>query len=898
MSRMKGILARARSIFGARSSEARMEEEFQFHVEMETKRLVETRGLSATEARRQALASFGGLDTHRESMRDERGARWFSDIGADVRYALRAMRRAPGFAIAVALTLGVGIGVNGLVFSHVDSLLFRPLSARDPHQLVALFYADGNTRRVSTLSYEDYLEFRDKSDVFDGLVAMTGTPLNLAVPWGGAGTADMVWSEVVSENFFTVLGSQPALGRFFTAADAPPGSNPLVVLSYAAWITRFNADSSVVGKTVRINGTGFTITGVAPRGFRGMRSFGFWPELWVPLGMYRVAMPASPLLLVGRGPGRMMVAGRMRPGADRAATEAAAVRFATGLAQTYPATNANVTAMVIPAGAGFDHPEFVKPAVLFLASALGVFAALVTLVIICANLANLQLARAAARMQEIAIRLSLGCSRARLTRQMLVEAAVLMIPGVLLAAFVMQLSPLLEAGLLPRLQFRVGFDPTVSTRVVLFTAGVALFAVVLFGLIPALRASGRRSFSGLIGARPVSIGRPQRLRATLVVSQLALSVVLLVGASLFVRSLMMARSSDVGFDPQNRMSFSVNVGLQGYDQARGRKFYDDVLTRVREMPNVVSASWGFPVPFDTYGRSIALFVEGVPSRSRDGTVSLSSSVVAEGFANTLGLRMVVGRELMTSDSAGAPRVMVVSRQLAAQLWPRKNPLGQRARVGSVDGPEITVVGVVGDAKFETLGPSSQARAYVPLRQNYRDWQTLIVHTRGDPMAALPRLKSAVTAVDPALPVFGATTLDQGVESGLSTSRTAASVAGFFGVLALLISSVGLYAVVASGVSERTREIGVRMALGSTPTDVMRFVMRGGARLGVLGLVLGLLGAAMLARLMGTLLYGLSPADPVTFTFVPITLAVVVIAATFIPARRAVKLDPVEALRNE
>lgn len=897
MSRIKGLLARARSIFASKSSESRMEEEFRFHVEMETRRLIETQRLAPGEARRRALVAFGGMDAHRESMRDERGARWFADLGADVRYALRAMRRAPGFAIAVAVTLGVGIGVNGMVFGYVNSLLFRPIVDHEPDRLVALFDADTKTKVPEQLGYEDYLDFRDRSGVFDGLAAMRGVPLNLVVPWSSS-AADMVWGELVSENYFDVLGMRPTVGRFFTPSDAPQGANPFAVLSYDAWVRRFNADTAVVGKRLRINGTGFTVLGVAARGFKGLRTFGFWPEIWVPAGMYSVVVPGSAPLLQGRGGGGWMVFGRMRGGMDRARTEAGAARFAKQLAEAYPATNATVSSIVLPAKAGFDNPQFVKPGVIALASALGLFSSLVVLVIICANLANLQLARAAARTDEVAIRLSLGCSRGRLTRQMLVESALLAVPGVLIGALMLGLGPPAESAMVPRLQFRVGFGSMIDARVVAFTAIVALVAIALFGLVPALRSTQSRSLSTLIGARRTSTGRKQRLRSALVVGQVALSVMLLVGATLFVRSLALARAADVGFDQRNRVLMSVNVGLQGYDAARGRKFYDDVLARVRDLPTVVSASWAFPAPFDTYGRGISIYADGLATRSSDGTIGISTTTADEDFVNAVGLRLEAGRTFTRADSTNAPLVMVISRAMATRLWRGKNPVGQRVRRGGANGPEITVIGVVADANFEPLTPPHQVRGYVPLRQNYRDWQTLIVHTRDGSPRTVSAIKAALSAVDPALPVFGITTMDQSVESGLSTPRSAAAVAGLFGALALLISTVGLYAVVASGVAERTREIGVRVALGSTPRDVMQFVMRGGARLGLVGLLVGLVGAAGMARLMGALLYGLSPADPVTFGLVPTTLAIVVLVATYIPARRAVRLDPVAALRND
>jgi predicted permease len=895
MSRLKGILARARSVFDSQSAESRMDEEFRFHVEMETKRLAEREGLSAGEARRRALATFGGLDTHREAMRDGRGARWAEETIADVRYALRGMRRSPGFALAVALTLGIGIGVNGIIFGSVDALLFRPVPARDPSRLVALFNVDSKSKQPGSLGYEDYVDFRDKSDAFEGLAAMTDMPLNLVVP-GSAGGADMVWGQLVSENYFTVLAMRPALGRFFTPEDAPQGANPFAVLSYDCWQQRFAGDSSIAGRTVRINGTGFRVMGVAPRGFRGMRTFGFWPEIFVPIGMHAVAIPGSTRMLEGRGGGALMVFGRMRQGANRATTERAVIAFAARLADAYPSTNATADAMVIPAAGGFDNPAFVKPAILRLASALGVFASLVTLAIICANLVNLQLARAAARVHEVAIRLSLGCSRGRITRQLLVESTVLAIPGACIALTLLSLSSRVEALMVPHLQFRVGFGATTNPRVVAFTALVSLLAAAAFGLAPALRASRARSLTGMIGGRTVT--RPsRRLRSALVVGQLALSVVLLVGATLFVRSMMLARSLDLGFDPTNRALLSVNVGLQNYDAARGRRFYDDVLARVRALPEVDAAAWAFPVPFDTYGRGYTLYVDGA-SNAKDGTVRLMVSFASEDFVRALGLRLEGGRTFTTADSANAPLVIVVPRRLATRLWPGRDPIGQRGRLGSASGPEVTVVGVVADAQFDAPGQPSAPRAFVSLRQSYRDWETLVVHSHGDPAAVLPKLRGAISSLDPALPLFGVTTMSESVSSGLATPRTAASVAGFFGGLALLISSIGLYAVVASGVTERTQEIGVRVALGSTPSGVMQLVMRGGARLGVIGLGLGLAGAVIIARLMSALLFGLSAADPMTFVIVPLTLAVVVFVATFVPARRAVKLDPVAALRSD
>jgi predicted permease len=879
-----------------------MEEEFAFHIDMETRRRVAD-GQVEPDARRNALAAFGGLEHHRETMRDGRGARLLSDLTADARYALRGMRRSPGFALAVALTLGLGVGVNGITFGMVNSLLWRPLPAERPEQLVGLLTRDTQSGDYGRVAWDDYVDLRDNSGVFAGLAGRVDGPVNLVLPSAGSTTesvADLVWGEFVTENYFTVIGVRAAVGRLFTTQDAPQGSNAFAVISHDAWQRRFLGDSGVVGRVVRMNGTPFTITGVAPPGFRGIRTFGFWPEVWAPIGMHRVLMPGSDHLLSGRGEGWMMAVGRMKEGWTQERTQEAVSRFARQLSQSSPATNERTGMTLLPAEVGFDDPSFVKPDVLQLVSALGVFASVVMLLIICANLANLQLSRAAARTREFAIRLSLGCSRFRLVRQLAIEAVLLAVPGAVLAAVVTSMGPVVESFMVPRLQFRVGFNPTVDARVIAFTAIVGLISVALFGLAPALKAARPALASSLSAV----VGNRRRSRSTwgtrgiLVVSQLALSVILLVAGTLFVRSLVHARALDVGFDLSDRVLMSANADLQGYDAVRGQRFYSDVLDRLRANPAVSSATWAFPVPFDTYGRSRALYVEGMAGNTPDQTTRFDLTVADVGFVEALGLRMLTGRAFTPADTNGTARVMVVSSQLAARLWPGEDPIGQRARDGGAAGPEITVVGVVGDATFIMLGPSTAARVYMPLRQNYRGWQTLVIHARGNVAAVTRDARAVIASLDPALPTFGVTTMRASVASGFSTQQTAAALGGFFGVLALLIASIGLYAVVAGSVAEKTREIGLRMALGATPGGVMRFVMHSGARLGLAGFVVGLAGAVGVALAMRGLLVGLSPGDPVTFIAVPTILAAVVFAATYLPARRAVRLDPVAALRND
>jgi len=899
MSRLKGLAARARSIFRPGDAEARLDEEFQFHLETETEHLIRA-GVHPAEARRRARLAFGAVEGHRETMRDERGARYVDDLRADVRYALKAMRRHPGFLLAATLTLGLGIGVNGIVFGYVNSMLFRPVPADVPEELVAVFSLDTRSGTTGSFGYDDFVDFRDRSGAFAGLAGIAGAPVNLTVAQAGGAVGDMVWAEIVTEDYFSLLGTRPAIGRFFTAADAPQGANPFVVLSYQTWQRRFQGDPDLVGRNVRINGREFVVTGVAPRGFKGMRLLGFWPEVWVPIGMQAVVQPSAPNLLHGRGGGPLMVVGRLRPGFDQERTQAVATEFARQLEAAYPRSNENVGVRVLSAKVGFENPSIIKPAILVLSSALGIFGSVIVLLIICANLAVLQLARTASRAREIAIRLSLGCSRGRLTRQLLVESLMMAIPGVALGSAAMRLASPLESYLTPKLAFQVGFAPTADTRVMLFTGAIAFAAAMLFGFIPAVRA-GRfglgPSAASALGAGRSEVHRSSRTRSVLVASQLALAVMPLIAASLFVRSLSLASTVNLGLEPHDRVMMSVNVGLQGYDQARGLRFYDEVLRRTRQLPGVVAAGFAYPAPFDTNDRVVRFYVEGL-ANSSDGTLAAQATFVSDDFIPALGMRLRDGRDFTPADNAGAPLVIVVSESLASRLWPGRRAVGQRARYGGVSGPEVTVVGVVADAKFATVGQVTPRRAYLPVRQRYRDWETLIVHTRDAPAPALAALREVIAGIDPSLPPFAAITMDQAVTNGFTSSRTAVAIASFLGLLALLIASVGLYAVVARSVAERTREMGVRIAVGLTPRGVMALLMRDGARLGFIGLAFGIAGGLVLARTMAGVLPGVSPADPLTFTVVPAVLAVVVIVATFIPARRAARLDAVTALRNE
>ena len=854
MSRLKGFRLRFGALFRADAAERRVREEFAFHLEMEIERHLAA-GRSTDEARRLALIAFGGIERYQEEMRDGRALGWLRDAAADLRYGWRAMRRNIGVSGAIALALGVGIGINGFTYWAVDNLFVRELPVRAADRLVGIFRHDAKSGEARNFTLEQLQDFRATSNTFADVAGMAGVPLTLTV---GDARPEQVWGEIVTPNYFSMLDMSAMAGRFFQPAAR--STEPTAVLSYDSWRTRFHEDAAIVGRRIRVNGANVVIAGVAPRGFRGMRRFGYWPELWLPLEASAAGWR-----------GTLVAFGRLKDGWD-------AKRLGDAR------RSGDIT--LVPAASGFDNPSFIRPPLLTLSAALAILGGVATLFIICANLANLQLARIGARTHELAIRLSLGCSRVRLVRQLAAETAVLGVPAGAIATGIVWTLPLLEPFMLPSLPFRVGADLAPNVLVAAFAALGGLIALLFIGVVPALRAT----------RAPLAARRRTALRTALVVSQLALSFVLLVSGMLFTRSLFVARANDRGFDTDDRLLVSVNLRGHGYDDARGRRFYDDVAKAVRARSDVRHASWAFPVPFDTQDRRIALFVER--GAAPVGPYWTEVSVVADDFERALGLDVVAGRTFVRSDDAGAPAVLAVSQTLSAALWPGEDPIGKRTFLGSASGRPVTVIGTIGDANFQPRGDPNLARAYLPLQQHYRDWQTLIVHTRGDAMALLPAVREIVASYDRALPLFGAVTLADAVASGFSPSRMAAAGSVVMSLLALLIAAVGLYAVVAANVSERRREIGIRLALGSTRRQLVRFVLADAARLGAWSLAAGLAGAIVLARAIAGLLYGVPPFDPVTFAAVPIALSVTVLAATYLPARRAAKLDVMAVLRND
>jgi predicted permease len=835
-------------------------------------------------------------------------------LSKDVRFALRMMARNPGFTAVVVLTLGLGIGANAAMFSVVNTLLLRPLPVAEPGRLVVLHTTSlSGTSRV--VSYPDYRSYRDQcGDVFEGIL---GHDL-IHVALGHGDGNDLIWGEIVTGDYFGVLGIAPALGRgFLPEEDASPGSHPVVVLGHTMWKRRFNADPRVVGGSVTINGRGYTVVGVGPEGFPGT-TFGLQMDLWVPMAMHAAVMPQSGTLLESRGTRWLNAIARLRPGVTIERAGAAVATVARRLEAAYPEDDAGVTVSLVPE----REARFPVEARGAIALGAGLALAVVGLVLLiaCANVANLLLARSAARRREIGIRLALGAGRGRLVRQLLTESLLLSIlgggAGLLLALWASDLL----LGFKPPIPYTLAIDYAPDARVIIFTSAITLLTGVIFGLAPALNASrtdlvtvlkgdaagGRARGSRHAAAAPrrMRAGATARalrapLRSALVVSQVALSLVVLTCAGLFLRSLRNAGAIDPGFETRRVLLGTFDLGLLGYSEDRGRAFYRDLVERVAALPGVTSASLADNLPLDDNWNDVGPVVaEGQPVPADRQGIAAEYSVVAPGLFRALGVPLLRGRDIDEHDVAGAPDVAIINRTLADLLWPGQDPIGRRLRIGLADAPLREVVGVVGDIRYRTLGEGARPFIWRPVAQSYRSQMSILVRAAADPAGLLEPVRREIRALDAGLPVYGLKTMSVHMGHALWWTRMGAALAATFGGLALLLAAIGLYGVVSYSVAQRTKEIGIRMALGARRADVLRLVVGQGMLLVLAGTAAGLLAALAAGRVVSSLLYGVGAFEPLTLLAITVILCGAALLATWLPARRAARVDPMVALRYE
>ena len=820
----------------------------------------------------------------------------------DFRYGARMMIKAPGFTLIAVLSIALGIGVNAAVFTLVNGMLLKPMPVRQPDRLVALYTIEPNSIYPSQFSYPDYVDYRDHNQVFSDLfIHFTTAGLSLK---GRDGMAEMVCGEMVTGNYFTGLRLDAALGRLLTPEDDKrPGGHPVAVLGHAFWQRRFGGDPNVIGQIVKLNGHDYTIIGVAKKGFSGTRQFGWIPDVYLPLMMYAQAIPGTnESFLSNRGSRSFNINGRLRDGVTIGQARAAMSAFAKHLADDYPQTNANLGVGMIPASTK------VQPAVVlmgYVPTMIGAMMGLVGLVLLvaCANVANLLLARATVRRREIAVRLALGASRLRLVRQLLTESVMLSaLGGGLGLALAIWLSDLFRLGA-PKLDFAtmdLDYDLSLDYRVLGFTLGVSVLTGVIFGLAPALQASRPDLVPTLKGETGNVVAGLRRfnLRNMLVIAQVALSLMLLISAGLLVKSMRNAQTMNPGFRMDHLMMASVNVDLHGYDEARGRRFYKELGERLRRLPGVEQASFAGPLPLDQYNYGARVTIEGRVPKTENERLNIGYSIVAHNYFETMNTPIVQGRAFTERDNENAPRVLVINETMARRYWPDQNPLGKRLRLGGEQNPWLEVIGVARDGKYITLGEPPTDYFFLPYLQNHDGQRTLLVRTTGDPESVVAGIRREVKALDEQLPVYGVRTAPEFLDRILSGPKSIAATVSGFGLLALLLAAIGLYGVMSYAVAQRTREIGVRVALGAEPRDLKRMILRQGLRLSLGGIALGLVGAFGLARLLQSLLYDVSATDPLTFGVIAISLMVVALVASWIPARRATKVDPMVALRVE
>lgn len=822
----------------------------------------------------------------------------------DVRYGVRMLFRQKGFTAAAAASLALGVGLNTTVFSLVNAILLKGTLVHEPERLVEIYSGISEEFPHLTTSYADYRDVRDGADAFSGVAAHA---LVRGILTAG-GRSELATGEATTANYFDVLGVQPALGRGFRPEeDAAEGAHPVVVLSHGLWQGRFAGSPDVLGRTLGLSGTEYTVIGVAPAGFSGTIP-GFEPQFWAPTMMVEKLNfsgiqsntddGTSGTRIERRGQRWLFVKGRLAQGRSLEEARAQVETIYARLRQEYPDTNKDVTPALLPATSVRFHPMldgYVRAA----SAGLLVAVALV-LVIACANVANMQLARGTTRRRELAVRAAIGASRARLVRQLLVESLVLATVGGGLGLAIAfgagrALSGLGGDALPIPLHFSFGVDGTV----LLYALAASVATALLFGLVPALQAS-RPDLVPSLKADASGEGSDRRrltLRDALVAAQLATSLVLLVAGALLARGLLVARSTDLGFDPRPIVALGFNLKMNGYDAARAASFTQRALDSLRALPGVeaVATASRFPLAPD-------INMEGVrvPGRQgpEDDAVSIDAVAVGPDYFRVTGIPIVAGRAFTEADREGSPRVVIVNETMARQYWPGTSPVGQRLYMSEYDEPPYEVVGVSRDHKVRSVGEDPRPYLHTPWLQSPQLGIGLAARVSGSAQAALPMLKQAILELDPEVVFTDESTAEQMAELTLAPTRIGAAILGAFGALALLLAAVGLYGVISYSVARRTREVGVRLAIGARPADVLRLVLGQGLRLAVVGIVLGACAAAVVARVLASMLYGVSATDPVAYALAAGVLLLVATLANLLPAWRASRIEPTRALRYE
>ena len=806
----------------------------------------------------------------------------------DLRYAIRVLAKSPGFTLVAVATLALGIGINTGIFSVMNAALFRPLPVEHPEQLVTFRGVRDDGGSSTSLSYPDYVYYRDHNEVFSSMLVYGQVRLS----WRRAESDELLHGYLVSGNYFESLGVKPVLGRsFLPDEDKTLGTHPVAVVSHEFWRQQLAGDPQAIGRSLVLNGHNFTLVGVAPPGFRGT-DITSSPDVWAPTMAQPLVRPGEQHLT--RGHRWMKLLGRLRPGVSIEQAQANVGVLSSQLLSEFPDDFDARRVQLEPTTGLPGEQGGVLSAFAMLMAVVGLI-----LLIACGNVANLFLERATARRKEIAIRLAMGAGRTRIVRQLLVEGALLSLAGA--AAGLLLAVWATEAAFSIEMPFghSLGFDLTPDARVLGYTAALSLVTVIFFALAPALRAT-RPDVMPSLKDDASSIPRPGRfnLRSVLVVGQVALCCVVLACAGLFLRNLQRTYEVDLGFNPERVLLMSFDLNLHGYDELRAKTFGETLLTNARALPGVESAAFAHVLPLDFSSSATRAIPEGSGVDVNDRRYRIEYSQVTPSYFETLGIPIRAGRDFTQRDRDSSTPAAIVNESLARRYWPNQNAVGKRIRFWGPDSPLAQVIGIAADSKSGSLTEERTPFLYMPLLSDFRPDVNLLLRTRGDPRELLRSLRDGVQKLDPAVAILGVRTLEEQIGRAYFLPRSSALLLAGFGLLALLLAAVGLYGVISYAVSRRTREVGIRMALGARHADVLGLVVGEGLRLALIGVAVGLAVALAVTRFLGGMLYRVSPTDPLTFVLVPAVLTAVAVVASYLPARRASRVDPLTALRYE
>ena len=811
----------------------------------------------------------------------------------DVRYGLRGLRRSPGFTAIAVITLALGIGANTTIFSMVDSFLLRPLPVADPGQITVLTQIEKAGTHNDVFSIAEYRDLRAQtSGILSNLLAyqfgMDGITAH--------GRTDRVLTNYVSGNFFSMLGIKPALGRFILPSEGEVmGADPVMVLTYSFWETRFGGDPGILGKRVSVNGSPVTIVGVAPKGFDGINSVLSF-QAFLPLGMATLeGVPRD--FMTNRLARNVLLYGRLRPGVTLKQAQAVLDVVADRLAQQYPDVDKDLRLRIFPELRSRPAPDPANS--MLMVSGLFLGLAGMVLLLACGNVANILLVRATVRAREMAVRAALGAARIRLIRQLVTESVVLALAGGGLGILMGWWGSSFLSSVRLHIDVPVRLNFSFDWRLFAFAVAIALATGVVVGLVPAVRASRQNLGAGLHeSGRGVIAGR-HRLRDGLVMIQVGGSLMLLIVAMLFTRSLGKAQQTNLGFEPSGVINFSMDPSEIGYSEQQGRAFYRNLLTQVRSLPGIESATTASSVPLGYFGDSATLEIDGYQPPAGQPKPDIAYSVVSSDYLATMKIPLIRGRMIDESDTEAAPSVAVVNQAMVKRFWPNQDPIGRHFKLASEPQHVIEVVGVLKDARFHHITGEIAPYLWIPLAQRYQSLAVLETRTSIASATMIPQIERLIESQAPSMPVFDVQTMTQAVDTvnGLLLFRIGAGLAASLGLLGLVLAVVGVYGVISYSAAQRTHEIGVRMAVGAQPLDILQMVLRQGVLIVCVGLGLGMAAAFASARVLSSFLT-VSPTDPVTYVSVAAVLTLVALCACYIPARRATKIDPMLALRYE